>query len=326
MFALPIIVIEALQLQMKEVIEKEAKSRTPTMNQAGLVALAKSVEQSCSELSSFSRLCRLLQKFSLSKSDIAEIDRLIKSWFAYVSSSLNYSPKVLTINMHYLYHVPTAIQNLGLLRLISAPPMERTIGNLKQHIKSRKQPASNAFSAIKKQIVQRSADEKAMMRGIGESRISYKSQYYSLVEISWQHLLGRIQIKKITSYFPTMAGQTLKFTRTSSATAGLNVIFAPETSDVFCDELIPSHQQQTANKKRKLGSIRMMYNDGVNDLALIQVYSPISLNQFGANFFNKEAAACRTAIIHLKSVVSYAILMPFLASNNKNLRYILWRE
>ncbi|KAG1077517.1 hypothetical protein G6F42_024793 [Rhizopus arrhizus] len=283
MFALPIIVIEALQLQMKEVIEKEAKSRTPTMNQAGLVALAKSVEQSCSELSSFSRLCRLLQKFSLSKSDIAEID--------------------------------------------SAPPMERTIGNLKQHIKSRKQPASNAFSAIKKQIVQRSADEQAMMRGIGESRISYKSQYYSLVEISWQHLLGRIQIKKITSYFPTMAGQTLKFTRTSSATAGLNnVIFAPETSDVFCDELIPSHQQQTANKKRKLGSIRMMYNDGVNDLALIQVYSPISLNQFGANFFNKEAAACRTAIIHLKSVVSYAILMPFLASNNKNLRYILWRE
>jgi len=77
MFALPIIVIEALQLQMKEVIEKEAKSRTPTMNQAGLVALAKSVEQSCSELSSFSRLCRLLQKFSLSKSDIAEIDRYV---------------------------------------------------------------------------------------------------------------------------------------------------------------------------------------------------------------------------------------------------------
>jgi hypothetical protein len=123
-----------------------------------------------------------------------------------------------------------------------------------------------------------------------------------------------------------MAGQTLKFTRTSSATAGLNVIFSPETSDVFCDELIPSYQQQTANKKQKLGSIRMMYNDGVNDLALIQVYSPISLNQFGANFFNKEAATCRTAIIHLKSVVSYAILMPFLASNNKDLRYILWRE
>lgn len=45
--------------------------------------------------------------------------RLITGWLKYVTEYIN-SPKVLTINMHYLNHVAEAIRQIGPLEMISS--------------------------------------------------------------------------------------------------------------------------------------------------------------------------------------------------------------
>lgn len=77
-FILPSTVIEALQLQKREVLEKEANSRAASkMTTEQLVSFKTAVDASCEGLIFFSKACRISQKFSLSDSDIRELERYI---------------------------------------------------------------------------------------------------------------------------------------------------------------------------------------------------------------------------------------------------------
>jgi hypothetical protein len=60
--------------------------------------------------------------------------------------------KNMTIDQHYLMHIPMMIQKLGPLRYYSARPLERTKKYFKDRIKSPSKPARNAENCIRQKV------------------------------------------------------------------------------------------------------------------------------------------------------------------------------
>lgn len=77
MYILPLTVIEALQLQKRDVFLKETSSITPRMTTDELYRMETAVDESCKAIEFLSRAYRLCQRYSLTLAQIDEIERYI---------------------------------------------------------------------------------------------------------------------------------------------------------------------------------------------------------------------------------------------------------
>jgi hypothetical protein len=74
-FILPTLVVEALQLQKRDVIRKETSSRSPTMTEEQLLIYGAATDDACKAIVCLSKACRISQKYSISESDLIELNR-----------------------------------------------------------------------------------------------------------------------------------------------------------------------------------------------------------------------------------------------------------
>lgn len=245
--------------------------------------------------------------------------RLIHNWFLYASKYLD-SPKNFTINMHYLNHVPKALRLFGPTRIISARPIERTIGKLKTDIKSKRSPAENSYSSVLKYFgnsyekIQK--DNEYFKKTIS---VEYKSSNFQDVENGGlQNLIGNQSVRVIRSYSPTKSGQTLRFSRSRSITS---IVFS---TDLTTDD----HQNECIRgcTLKKYGLLKLMYDTGADERGIIEVLSPIEVNNYGVHYYNPGNCIRRWETIDLKDIILYGIEIQSIDDRCPERVNLLWKE
>lgn len=154
--------------------------------------------------------------------------------------------------MHYLNHVVNATRCLGPLRYVSARPMKRSTGLIKDHIKSRQKPSCNAFNYVLDHFG-RSKKEQSRLQQV-EDPYTYKCQTNeSIRNAEYVRIIGQDRVRIIKSYQFSKPGQkiSIKHNRVNS------VIFEPAIEDDNLEELM----ENECNKK--YGKLKLMYNDGL---------------------------------------------------------------
>ncbi|KAG2208192.1 hypothetical protein INT45_010943, partial [Circinella minor] len=83
--------------------------------------------------------------------DIQKLQTAVKSWINWLKRQVRQSnilPTVFTVNVHYLTHLHKIIERIGPLPYIAAFSMERTIGNIKRRIHSKRYAGVNAGNVL----------------------------------------------------------------------------------------------------------------------------------------------------------------------------------
>jgi hypothetical protein len=222
--------------------------------------------------------------------------------------------------MHYLNHVPRALQMFGPTRLISARPLERMIGKLKTNIRSKRSPAANSYNSVLNHF----ADSYKKIQKTNENfrnttNIEYKSsQYKALKNDELQNVIGHQNIRVIRSCSPILSGQTLRISRTKAMTS---VVFKTDTAvDTHQDELIKGCQI------RKYGILKMMFDTGADKCGLVSVVSPIDVNEYGVHYYNPSNCTYRWKIIKLSDIIAYGIEILSIDDRYPQMVNLLWKE
>lgn len=274
LYILPTTVFEALQCQKRDIIRKETAARKRTMTVDQLEKYIVDVDSACQAIVHLSNACRITQQYSVSEADIVKLRASLAKWQEFLTN--NFYPNVFTINMHYLTHVGDAITALGPLRLVSARPMERMIGQVKSTIKSRKDPAANANTCVikhfagvyKDKYVSNTLSADKVIYGKTEtidvcvSLIKKRDDCFEEGDIKMK--FQRQAITLVESYFPIRTGKKLTLATQKST----SVIFASADSNI--EQYIPQAPGL------KYGKVLLLYNDGGDDRALIKLIYPIS--------------------------------------------------
>ncbi|KAG2209274.1 hypothetical protein INT47_005566 [Mucor saturninus] len=98
-----------------------------------------------------SRNIQLSFQWSISESEVKEIERCFKTWFDYLNTcfdSSSISRTVFRSNMHQLNHIPYMIRRMGPLRCYSARLLESSIGIYKKRIRLSLNPGVNAGNVM----------------------------------------------------------------------------------------------------------------------------------------------------------------------------------
>lgn len=323
MYILPTTVYEALQRQKRDVIRRQTASRTPILAEVS----AEATDKACQALINLSRACRITEQYRISDNDLDVLQNLINNWQQYLID--NFKTNVFTINMHYLYHVCDAIRHLGPLRLVSARPMERMIGKMKDGIKSRQNPGANANTCVQKHFADVYKDKYATDIQ-SESGVTYAAtmtveEGISLVEKrsgcsaqdsnDLRQKFRNEEITVIKSYFPIRSGKTL----TLAPRKETSVIFASSMSNSHA-ELLPRVAGEL-----KYAKVLLMFRDEGSDCAVIDIIYPINYNEEQqCHYYNQNTCNNRMDVIRLSDVLSYGVEIDSIDDRNPGRVFVLW--
>ncbi|KAI8047200.1 hypothetical protein BDF21DRAFT_434910 [Thamnidium elegans] len=109
MYAVPTLLVEALELQAVDLKAKRAKENEKRSKKRSRKGKERAL------------VCQISEKLTISSEDIAAIDHHTNIWHAFLGTN-NF-----TINQHYMFHISYFIQQLGPLKAYSARSLERTI-------------------------------------------------------------------------------------------------------------------------------------------------------------------------------------------------------
>ncbi|KAG2230925.1 hypothetical protein INT48_003325 [Thamnidium elegans] len=250
----------------------------------------------CNAIVCLSKVCKITQKYSISESNLVELNCCIEVWQEFLVN--NFYPNVFTINMHYLNHIREDIATLGPLRLVSTRPLERMIGSVKSSIKSRQKPSENA--KIDKCVVFGKEITKQSCRSLVE-------RFHECTEANEAAIKTTVSINQearlIESYFPIRSGKELKLTGKPSR-KGSFIFYCARV-----DEEISSHRCMEATASLKHGQLIFMYNTENTNFALVKTIFPAKYNaeQDCHYFYKNDALTYAFEVINIPDVVSYGI-------------------
>lgn len=100
-----------------------------------------------------------------------------------------------------------------------------------------------------------------------------------------------------------------------------SVVFKTDTAvDTHQDELIKGYQT------RKYGILKMMFDTGVDKCCLVNVVSPIDVNEYGVHYYNPSNCTYRWKIIKLSEIIAYRIEILSINDRYPQMINLLWKE
>lgn len=221
--------------------------------------------------------------------------------------------------MHYLNHVSKSLQLFGPSRLISARPLERMIGRMKSNIKSKRNPTANCFNAVINNFAESCRSLEDSTEDFSVSiKVEYKYPDFRPVEdLVLANIVGVSQIRPINTYFPTIAGQTLRLPRSKSQTS---IIFTTSSNDVHPNELLEG------TVEKKYGILKLMYNNGTANCGLVEIISPVNISSYGVYFYDPTTSIRRWESIELANVITYGIEIKSIDERYPKRVNLVWRD
>ncbi|GAN11908.1 hypothetical protein MAM1_1246c11533 [Mucor ambiguus] len=147
-------------------------------------------------------------------------------------------------------------------------------------------------------------------------QLPYASSTTEVLHHSFLEIIGTNVITKIVSTYPSQSGQQITIKKNSVNAVVFN------STDV--DNV---HESLAGEGNLKYGHLQMLYNDGVDNYALIAIVSPVLLGPFHACFYYyKSSYQTRLAKIMIDAIVSIALEIPSLDPRTPGKINVSWKR
>jgi hypothetical protein len=230
-----------------------------------------------------------------------------------------------------------AIATLGPLRLVSARPLERMIGDVKCSIKSRQMPSKNASNYVTNHFADVYKDKciatydkyasRSIVFGKEITSKNYRSmverfhECYEVEEVAIERVVDiKEKAQVIESYFPIRSGKELK------------LIGKPSNKVTFVIYSMQTNSERTGyrciegTEKLKYGQLLFMYNTEDKNFALVKTIFPVRSNvEQDCHYYYKNAALSYAfEVVLISDIVSYGIEIVSLNEQDVDRINLVW--
>jgi hypothetical protein len=232
-----------------------------------------------------------------------------------------------TINQHYLKHLSYIIFQLGPLRLISARTLERSIQDVKRHIKSKQNPQKNSVTVLMDHytkayknwqigIESHSVDEDMVFKPSSADLINQLFPTCDIKHLIQQYLADHNGSSSTEEEYSVSTSNTYGKTRN-----GQTVDISSRKQN---QKIVAYISDDTMSLQYNIGQAKQFIRWKDQILALLQHQTTLVFDGQTCCYYTQPyEERLLWKIIKAKDIIGYAILIPSLL--NKDKTYVAWR-